>query len=102
MLNASPCHRQRAGRKARRVAELIRTIEEKKLTAELLTPKKVHLNLKDVPVLQAVEMLARQSGYAVRVDGDRTLLTGKTVTLDTGLVSFWEAVDRLGEKAGLV
>lgn len=86
---------------ARRVTELIRTIEEKKLTAELLTPKKVHLNLKDVPVLQAVEMLAKLSGYAVRVDGDRTLLTGKTVTLDTGLVPFWEAIDRLGEKAGL-
>jgi hypothetical protein len=86
---------------ARRVAELIRTIEEKKLTTELLTPKKVHLRLKDVPVLQAVEMLAKLSGYAVRVDGDRTLLTGKTVTLDTGLVTFWEAVDRLGEKAGL-
>jgi hypothetical protein len=86
---------------ARRVAELIRTIEEKKLTTELLTPKKVHLKLKDVPVLQAVEMLAKLSGYAVRVDGDRTLLTGKTVTLDTGLVPFWEAIDRLGEKAGL-
>jgi hypothetical protein len=86
---------------SRRVAELIRTIEETKLTAELLSPKKVHLKLKDVPVLQAVEMLAKLSGYAMRVDGDRTLLTGKTVTLDTGLVTFWEAVDRLGEKAGL-
>jgi hypothetical protein len=87
---------------ARRVVELIRTIEEQRLTAELLTPKKVHLKLKDVPVLQAVEILAKLSGYAVRVDGDRTLLTGKTVTLDTGMVTFWEAVDRLSEKAGLV
>src|SRR5262245_59643614 len=61
----------------RRAADLIRRIEEKQLNAQLLTPKKVRLQLEDVPVLEAVAALAKQSGYAIRVDGDRTLLFGK-------------------------
>jgi hypothetical protein len=86
----------------RRATELIRVIEENNLTAALLTPKKVHLKLKDVPVLQAVERLAKLSGYALRVDGDRTVLADKTVTLDTGEVTFWEAVDLLSARAGVI
>jgi hypothetical protein len=86
---------------SRRAADLVRVIEEHQLTASLLAPKKVHLKVKDAPVLQAVDKLARLSGYTLRVDGDRTLLTGKTVTIDTGAVTFWEAVDRLGAVTGL-
>ena len=86
-----------------RAAELIRTIEEegadRRAAAAL---KKVHLKLQDVPVLQAVDKLAKLSGYVLRVDGDRTVLAGKTVTLDTGEVTFWEALDRLSARAGLV
>jgi hypothetical protein len=86
----------------RRAADLVRIIEERALTAELLTPKKVHLALKDVPVLQAVDKLAKLSGYTLRVDGDRTGLGDRSVTIDTGEVAFWEAVDRLGVTAGLI
>jgi hypothetical protein len=86
---------------SRRAAELIRRIEEKALSAQLLAPKKLRFKAQGQPVLEAVAALAKQSGYAIRVDGDRTLLTGKKVTLDTGEVTFWEAVDRLGAQAGL-
>src|SRR5205085_7379355 len=86
---------------SRRASELVRVIEEHRLTAELLTPKKVRLKVQDVPALEAVAKLAKLSGYAVRVDGDRTLLVGKRVSIDTGEVPFWEAVERLSEKAGL-
>lgn len=87
---------------SRRAAELVRVIEEHMLTRALLAPKRVRLTVKDEPVLQAVAKLAKLSGYAVRVDGDRTLLAGKTVTLETGDVSFWNAVDRLAAASGLV
>jgi len=86
---------------SRRAAELIRVIEEKTLSTELLTPKKVHLKVTDMPVLDAVDKLAKLSGYTVRIDGDRNGLSGKRITLDTGEVTFWEALDRLNEKAGL-
>jgi hypothetical protein len=87
---------------ARRAADLIRVIEERDLTATLLTPKKLHLKITDMPVLQAVEKLAKLSGYALRVDGDRTGLLEKTVTLDTGEVTFWQAIDQLGARAGII
>ncbi len=87
---------------ARRAAELIRVIEERELTARLLAPHKVRLVLDDVPVLEAVDQLAKLGGCVVRVDGDRLALAGKRVTLDTGTVTFWEAVDQLGARAGLV
>jgi hypothetical protein len=86
---------------SRRAAELIRVIEERSLSADLLKPKKVHLKVEDMPVLEAVAKLAKISGYAVRVDGDRTMLGNKRITLDTGEVTFWEALDKLNEKAGL-
>jgi hypothetical protein len=86
---------------SRRAASLIRVIEEKARTMSMLAPKMVHLKVHDLPVLEAVDKLAKLSGYTVRVDGDRTPLTGKKVTIDTGKVTFWEALDRLGDAAGL-
>jgi hypothetical protein len=87
---------------SRRATELIRVIEEQALTAAHLAPKKLRLHLQDVPVLKAVERLAKLSGYTVRVDGDRTVLAGKTVTLDTGETTFWQALEQLATRAGLV
>jgi hypothetical protein len=87
---------------SRRAASLIRTIEEKAQTVSMLAPTMVHLKVDDLPVLEAVDKLAKLSGYTVRVDGDRTLLTGKKVTIDTGEVTFWQALDRLGDAAGLI
>jgi hypothetical protein len=75
---------------------------ETKLTAEkLLTPKKVHLNVKDVTVVQAIEELQKRSGYPIHIDGDRVPLSKRTITLDTGEVTFWEAFDQLCEKGHL-
>jgi hypothetical protein len=87
---------------SRRAADLIRHIEQNGQTAALLAPTKVRLKLEEVPVLEAVARLAKLSNCVIRVDGDRTLLIGKKVTLNTGEVSFWEALDALCGKAGLV
>ncbi len=86
---------------ARRAGELVRRIEEQLLAAQALAPKKVRLKLTDVPVLDAVAELSRQSGYPVQITGDRAALTGRTVTLETGDITFWEAFDLLATRGGL-
>jgi hypothetical protein len=86
----------------RRAAELVRKIQEKKNTAEVLAAKNVHLRVKEVPVLDAVAELAKLSGYPLQVMGDKTKVAAKLVTLDTGSVPFWKALDALGAEAGLV
>jgi hypothetical protein len=87
---------------SKRAAELVRKMEEKIFTAGLLAPKRVHLKVKDMPVLDAVNELAKLSGYPIQVLGDRTNLAEKKITLDTGDVTFWEAFDKLCTRAGLV
>jgi hypothetical protein len=85
----------------RRCQELIKKFEGKLAADVLLAPKKVNLNLKDVTVMQAVEELQKQSGYQIIIDGDRTALAKRTMTLVTGEVTFWEAFDKLCEAAKL-
>jgi hypothetical protein len=87
---------------SRAAGELLKGLESKILTARLLAPKRVKLSLKDVAVPEAVAELARQSGYAIDIQGDRAALAGRKVTLDTGETTFWEAFDQLCRKAGLV
>ncbi len=87
---------------SKRATDLVRKIEERVFTAQMLTPKRVHLKVNDMPVLDAVAELAKNSGYVIQVQGDRAKLADKKVTLDTGDVTFWEAFDQLCAKAGLV
>src|SRR5262245_54187166 len=86
---------------SRRAGELVKKMEEKVTIDNLLAPKRVRLQLKDTPVLEAVAQLARQSGYAIEVQGDRTKFADRKVTLDTGDTTFWQAFDQLCQKAGL-
>jgi hypothetical protein len=85
----------------KRAGDLIRRIEEKALNSSLLAPKRVRLKVTDMPALDAVAELAQLSGYPIQVLGDRTKLADKKITLDTGDVSFWEALDKLCNQAGL-
>lgn len=87
---------------ARRAAELVRRFEERVLVEQAQAPKKLRLQVEDMGALDAVAELARRSGYAVEVGGDRNAIAARKVTLDTGDVTFWEAIDRLGAKAGIV
>ncbi|MCI0738493.1 MAG: hypothetical protein L0Y72_05570 [Gemmataceae bacterium] len=87
---------------SKRAGDLVRKIEERVFTAQMLTPKRVHLKVKDMPVLDAVAELAKNAGYVIQVQGDRAKLADKKVTLDTGDVTFWEALDQLCAKSGLV
>jgi hypothetical protein len=87
---------------SRRAGALVKKMEEKIDLANLLTPKRVRLNVKEASVIDAVADLARQSGYSIEVAGDRTALGKRKITLDTGDTSFWRALDQLCQKAGLV
>jgi hypothetical protein len=51
--------------------------------------------------LQALDDFAKKTGAVIRVEGDRAALAGRTVTLDTGETSFWEAFPRFCRLAGL-
>jgi hypothetical protein len=86
---------------SRRAAELVRRIEDQQVTALALAPKKLRLQLTDRPVLQAVEDLARQSGYVLLPQGDHSLVQDRKIQLDTGETTFWEALDQLGARGGV-
>jgi hypothetical protein len=85
-----------------RAGKLVRLLEEKSTTAKILAPRRVRLNLKDTPVLDAVKELEKQSHYSIQIQGDQAVSAKRKVTLDTGDTTFWEALDQLCAKAGLV
>ena len=86
----------------RRAARLLRLIDQDVRAVRLLAPVRVRLVCKDMPVPVAVANLARKSGMPLQLAGDQTKLVTRKVTLDTGEVPFWEALDQLCAKAGLV
>jgi hypothetical protein len=49
----------------------------------------------------AIEELQRQSGYQIIVQGDRAPLAARNITLETGEVPFWEALDKLCQAGAL-
>jgi hypothetical protein len=86
---------------SRRAGAILKKLEEKIERDNLLAPKKIRLNVKDAPVLDAVAELSRQSGYNIQILGDRAALATRKVTLDTGDTTFWQAFDQLCQKGGL-
>jgi hypothetical protein len=86
----------------RAAGDLLKGIEARALTERLLAPKRVRLDMRDMPVPDAVAELSRQSGYRIELQGDQAALRARKVTLQTGETTFWEAFDRLCREAGLV
>lgn len=78
----------------RRVRELVPALE----TQALLAPKRVTLKLTDRPVGEALDEIARQTGYKIEL-GEAP---PGTYRFDLKGVPFWEALDRVGRDAGLV
>lgn len=87
---------------ANRATGLAAKIEQRATNAQLIAPTYVELSFKDTPVEQAVAELAKKSGYAIILGGDKSKLAQRTVTFETGKVPFWLAFDMLCEKANLV
>ncbi|HEV3263583.1 MAG TPA: hypothetical protein VG013_42500 [Gemmataceae bacterium] len=87
----------------RRATALAERIEKRIETAQVLTPTRLRFVCKDKPVADAVAEFSRKTGFAVQIDpAARTKLGNRRVTLDTGETTFWDAFERLCDKAGLV
>jgi hypothetical protein len=86
----------------RRIDALIHRCEEQILTKQILAPKEIHVKLNEIPVQQAIAEVAKLSGYAILFQGDALPFASKKITLDTGKTTFWQALDQLCEKAGLM
>jgi hypothetical protein len=76
-------------------------IEKRQESAVLLAPKKVHLVYKDTPLPEAVEDFKKKTGYHIVLQDPDGKLKDRKVTLDTGDVTFWQALDQFCDKAGL-
>lgn len=85
-----------------RAVRLVARIEQKMQTDALLTPKRVRLNVKDMPVTDAIALLAKVGECGIDIPGDRTPLANRKITLDTGEVPFWEAFQQLSRAGGLI
>ena len=86
----------------RRAEQLVQKIAKRAEMENLLAPKRLRLTYKDTPVEQAVADFARRSGYNIVLAGDRSKLAERTVTLDTGETTFWEAFDQFCAAAKLM
>jgi hypothetical protein len=86
---------------ARRATGLVRKIEKRQETARMLAPLRIRLLFADTPLAEAVDDLAKKTGFIIKLDGDKTLLADRTITLDTGEVTFWEAWERFCAAAGV-
>ena len=87
---------------SKRSADIVARIEKRGETARLLAPKKVHLVYRDTPVAEAIADFAKKSGYPIQVVDPENKLKGRKISLDTGEVTFWQALDQLCTEAGLV
>jgi len=86
----------------RRAEELVQKIEKRVLEADLLAPKRVRLVYEDTPLAEAVSDFANQSGYELTLSDPEGKLKERAITLDTGNVTFWQALDLFCLKAGVI
>ena len=85
----------------KRAEILVGKIEERKESAEALKPKHVHLIYKDTPLTEALEDFNKQSGCSIVLGDPDGKLKDRKITLDTGDVTFWQALNQFCDKAGL-
>ncbi len=87
----------------RRCEELLAKIDRRVQSARVLAAKRVQLAYKDTPLSEAVADFSRKTAYTLELAGDQSKLAGRRVTLDTnGAVTFWEALDKFCEAAGVI
>src|SRR5262249_42758878 len=85
----------------KRAEEILAKVEKKAESAKVLAPKRVHLTYKETPLAEAVADFNKKSGYTIVLHDPEEKLKDRKVTLDTGDVTFWQALDQFCQKAGL-
>jgi RNA polymerase sigma factor (sigma-70 family) len=86
----------------KRASDLVNKIEGRALQATILTPKRVRLVYRDTLLAEAVADFMKQSGYELTLSDPQAKLKGRTITLDTGDVTFWQALGQFCQTAGVV
>ena len=85
----------------KRAETLTAGIQKRVESRNALAPKRVHLVYKGTPVKEAVEDFTKKSGYNITLHDPENKLKDRTVTLDTGNATFWQAFDQFCIKASL-
>ncbi|HVS40207.1 MAG TPA: hypothetical protein VMS17_31910 [Gemmataceae bacterium] len=85
----------------KRAEILVGKIDRRRESAEALKPKHVHLVYKDTPLTEAIEDFNKQSGCTLVLGDPDGALKDRKITLDTGDVTFWQALQQFCDKAGL-
>jgi len=89
----------------RRALDLVERLELRLESARLLAGKKLRLAYRETPVKTAWADFERQGGLRLKVLGaapDLADWEGRTVTLATGELGFWQALEQFSEALGLV
>jgi RNA polymerase sigma factor (sigma-70 family) len=85
----------------RRAEQLVKKLEERIEVARLLAPRRVRLVYRDTPLAEAVADFKAKSGYDLSLSDADGKLKGRAVTLDTGEVTFWQALGQFCRQARL-
>jgi hypothetical protein len=87
---------------SRHARALVRRINKRVERDRLLAAKRVHLIYRDTPLMDAVADFGKKTGFVIQIEGDRSKLAGRKITLDTGKTTFWQAFDLFCVRAHLV
>jgi hypothetical protein len=85
-----------------RAAAIAETIARALRSERLLAAPKIAIKLDKVPLQQAVIEVAKKTGVRFQLEPSRDADFRRLVTLDTGEVPFWEAVQAFYAAAGLM
>jgi hypothetical protein len=85
----------------RRAGQLVQKIEWRLASDRALEPTRLRLVYRDTPVRVAAADLARKTGFLIQLEGGRTKLAERRLTLDTGDATLWEALAEFCHQAGL-
>jgi RNA polymerase sigma factor (sigma-70 family) len=86
----------------KRAEDLIEKIEARDEEARVLAPRRVQLVYKDTPLAEAVADFKKQCGYDLTLSDPKAKLKDRTISLNTGEITFWQALDQFCRKADLV
>jgi hypothetical protein len=85
----------------RRARDLVARIERRLDGQQVLAPRRIKLNYRDVPLEAALLDLSRKTGFPITLDSTAGKAAERTVSLQTEEISFWEAIDQFNLAAGV-
>lgn len=84
-----------------RAETIVSRIERVQLSRKLLVAPQLHLKFEKTPLQQAIHEVASKTGLRLQMDA-KDAAPQRTISLDTGIVPFWQAIQGFYDAAGLV